>query len=473
MAVVAGSFMWRAIDPNPGRLSIMDASTVMNLETKAMAAISARPGFGQAEDLAIVIRQGETMVQAVGRTGVSSQEAKAAVELLGQAYDLNTLKAGQSFETALARPLGTARGDERPSQLLGITLRTGPAKQLTLTTSRDGAMRLRALEETVRDERRVAIGRIDGSLFTSAAALGASPSLTNQVMRLFAHKIDFERDIQTGDTFKLVFDRKVTESGRTVESGNLLYAEIEAKGRINRFYSYQSTPQSPTEFFDESGKNIKGFLLASPLYGVRSNSNFGMRRHPILGFMKMHTGIDFAANHGTPIQAAGAGVIVEAKWWGGYGRWVRIDHGDGWSTGYAHMSHISVRPGQKIEQGQVIGLVGSTGRSTGPHLHFEVWKNKQPLDPRSAKVPQGTVLVGQELAAFMARKREIDAMIGVADVQRADAQAPATAIAMRQSPYRYDSQTKPQPLPEETTRTALLVKQDSMKAKPTTQRGTP
>jgi murein DD-endopeptidase MepM/ murein hydrolase activator NlpD len=437
--VALGSLFWRIFDPLPGRLPVMDPASVIALETRAFAAAATRPGFGQPEDLPIIVRKGETLEQAVTRSGVSGSEARAAVVLLAQAYNVSTITEGASFDTAIARPLSGANGQK--AQLLGITLRTGPAKQLTVTTSRDGAMRLRALEESVRDERRVAIGRIDGSLYTSAAALGASPSLTNQVMKLFAHKIDFERDIQTGDTFKLIFDRKVSESGRTVESGNLLYAEIAAKGRINRFYSFRPAGSKDIEYYDEKGKNIKGFLLTSPLYGVRSNSGFGMRLHPILGFMKMHTGIDFAASTGTAIQAAGNGVVVDAKWWGGYGRWVRIQHDGGWDTGYAHMSSIAVRPGQRVVQGQVIGYVGTTGRSTGPHLHFEVWRNHIPVDPRSAKVPQGSVLSGSDLVAFLTRRREIDTMVAVADVQRNETQASATTVAMRQSPYRYASQT--------------------------------
>ncbi len=323
--------------------------------------------------------------------------------------------------------------------LLGLTARTGPAKQLTLTTSRDGSMRLRALEEPIRAERRVAIGTINGSLFTSAAALGATPSLTAQVVKLFAHKLDFERDIQSGDTFKLVFDRKVTESGRTVEAGNLLYAEIEAKGGIDRFYSYQPKGDKTIEYFDQNGKNIRGFLLTTPVYGARVSSTFGMRFHPILNFNKMHTGIDFAAPTGTPIQAAGDGVVVDAKWWGGYGRWVRIAHNSEWETGYGHMSAIAVKPGQHVKQGDIIGYVGTTGRSTGPHLHFEVWQDHHPIDPKSARVPEANFLGAQDMVAFRARKREIDSMIAMAEV-KPGASGDSEALAVQASAYHFENE---------------------------------
>jgi len=431
-----GTLMWKVVQPVTGMATPIDPAAAMALETQAFAEAAARPGYSQPVEVPISLRQGESLTDAVARTGVAPNVAAAAVNILSQALNLSNLKAGVSFEAAIARPVGNP---DLPVQLLGLTVRTGPAKQLTLTTAEDGSMRLRALEESVRDERRVAIGTIDGSLFTSAAALGATPSLTAQVVKLFAHKLDFERDIQSGDTFKLVFDRKVTESGRTVEAGNLLYAEIRAKGGVDRFYSYQPKGDGEIEYYDENGRNIKGFLLATPVYGARVSSSFGMRFHPILGFMKMHTGIDFAAPVGTPILAAGDGVVEDAKWWGGYGRWVRIGHNKDWETGYGHMSAIAVRPGQHVVQGQVIGYVGSTGRSTGPHLHFEVWHDHTPIDPKSAKVPDSNSLQGQDLVAFQSRKREIDTMVAMADTKRPGG-SDNTSLAMRAGAYHFEDE---------------------------------
>lgn len=436
-ALTVGMLFWRVLQPMPGVASPMDPAAAMALETQAYAEAAARPGYSQPVDIAISLRTGESLTDAVVRAGVNRAEATAAVKMLSQAFNLSNLKTGMSVEAAIARP---AEGSDLPTQLLGLTARTGAAKQLVLTTSRDGAMRLRALEESVRDERRVAIGEINGSLYSSAAALGATPSLTSQVVKLFAHKLDFGRDIQSGDTFKLVFDRKVTESGRTVEAGNLLYAEIEAKGGTDRFYSYAPKGGREVQFFDETGKNIKGFLLTTPVYGARVSSSFGMRFHPILGFNKMHTGIDFAAPTGTPILAAGDGIVEDAKWWGGYGRWVRIQHNGVWETGYGHMSSIAVRPGEHVTQGQVIGYVGTTGRSTGPHLHFEVWQNHHAIDPKSAKVPEANVLGGTDMVAFRTRKREIDTMIAMADVKRSDDNGASETLAMKAGAYHFENE---------------------------------
>lgn len=436
-ALTVGVLLWRVFQPLPGAVAPMDPATAMALETQAYAEAAARPGYAQPVDVTISLKTGESLADAVTRAGVAPAEAKAAANMLSLAFNVANIKTGMALQAAIAKPAdGTGN-----ALLLGLTARTGPAKQLTLTTSHDGTMRLWALEEPVRAERRVAIGEINGSLFTSAAALGATPSLTAQVVKLFAHKLDFERDIQSGDTFKLVFDRKVTESGRTVEAGNLLYAEIEAKGGTDRFYSYQPKGTNDIQFFDEFGKNIRGFLLTTPVYGARVSSSFGMRFHPILGFNKMHTGIDFAAPTGTPIQAAGDGIVEDAKWWGGYGRWVRIAHNKDWETGYGHMSAIAVRPGQHVTQGQIIGYVGTTGRSTGPHLHFEVWQNHHPIDPKSARVPEANVLAGNDLVAFRARKHEIDGMIAMADVKRSDDNSASEALAMKTGAYHYENET--------------------------------
>jgi murein DD-endopeptidase MepM/ murein hydrolase activator NlpD len=233
-----------------------------------------------------------------------------------------------------------------------------------------------------------------------------------------------------------VFDRQVTESGRIIETGDLLYAEINAKGRRTLFYRFDrpdGNGGARTEWFDEFGKNVKGFLLRTPVDGARITSSFGMRRHPILGYSKMHQGVDFGAATGTPIYAAGDGVVVEAKRWGGYGNWLRIRHAGGWETGYAHLSKYAagLRPGQTVRQGQVVAYVGSTGASTGPHLHYETWFKGQRVSPQGAKVPQGTVLAGAELAAFRAQKARVDARL-----RQAGGEAPNDMPAVQQAALR-------------------------------------
>jgi murein DD-endopeptidase MepM/ murein hydrolase activator NlpD len=387
----------------------LDPAAVAALQNAAFTQAEAQPGFARPETVPVKLERGETLEGAVQRAGVAPAEAQRAVEMLGRAMDTVHIKAGLLIQAAIARPRAA-----NPSQgagearLIGLSLRTGPASALTISRSFDGALRLRELDEKLRDETAVADGSIEGSLYESAERIGATPQITAEVVKLFAHKLDFQRDIQPGDAFRLIFDRKVTEAGRTVEAGALQYAELHGV----KFYRFARG--SDVEYFDEFGKNIKGFLLRTPVDGAHITSLFGMRKHPVLGSTRAHQGIDFGAGTGTPILAAGDGVVAQASRWGGYGNWLRIRHTGGWDTGYGHISRYAagIHPGVHVRQGQVVAYVGATGLATGPHLHYEIWKNGQRVNPIGAKVPQGTVLAGAELSRFKAQKAHIDSLLG-------------------------------------------------------------
>ncbi len=443
LALGVGWKLTAGIDLN--RQPVLDTATFSALQHQAFQQTEAQPGLSRPQSIPVKIQPGETFAAAVQRAGVTAAEAQAAVSMLGQAMDTVNIKAGLGFEAAIARPLG----DTGPAKLLGLSLRTGPATAITLSRTFDGAMRLRELAEPVREETTVAQGKMEGSLYQSAASAGATPAVTAEVVKLFAHKLDFSRDIKPGDQFRMVFDRKVTESGRTVETGDLLYAEIAAKGGKTRFYKFDRAG-GQSDFFDEMGKNIKGFLLKTPVDGARITSTFGVRKHPVLGYTRAHQGVDFGAGTGTPIVAAGDGVVLEAKRWGGYGNWLRLRHGGGWDTGYGHISRYAagIRPGVRVRQGQVVAYVGSTGLATGPHLHYETWLNGNRVNPLSAKVPQGTILAGAELNAFRAQKAKVDTLLAKAGGGSAQA-----ANAISAAPFSAPAFTA-KTLPRETPRLA-------------------
>jgi murein DD-endopeptidase MepM/ murein hydrolase activator NlpD len=382
----------------------LTAAQVSALQHAAFTQAEAQPGFDRPQNVPVKVRPGETLEGAVARAGIGAEEAHRVVEALSKAMDTVHIKAGMAFEAAVAEP----RTDRGQARLIGLSLRTGPATALTVSRSFDGALRLRELEEKVREETTVADGEIEGSLYESAAKLGATPAITAQVVKLFAHKLDFERDIQAGDDFRLVFDREVTESGRTVAAGDLKYAELHGV----KFFRFERKGGA-VEYLDAAGKNIKGFLLRTPVDGAHITSLFGRRKHPVLGYTRAHQGVDFGAGTGTPILAAGDGVVLEARRWGGYGNWLRIRHAGKWDTGYGHISRYAkgIRPGVHVKQGQVVAYVGSTGLATGPHLHYEVWSKGARVNPLSAKVPQGTVLAGAELARFRSQKADIERML--------------------------------------------------------------
>lgn len=376
------------------------------LEARAFAAAGTPAGLTAPEAIPVQIRKGETFEQAVRRTGIGAEEARAVTATIANAFDVSELRAGLRFETAVARPRG-GRGDAR---LIGLTMRTGPASQLTVSRTFDGALRLRALEEKVTNETVVLKGEVKGSLYASAQRLGATGRVTNRAVRLFSHKFDLDRDVRASDQFVLVFDRSVTENGRTVESGELLYAEM--KGQV--FYRFTPAGSSEAQYFDASGKNMRSSFMRTPLDSFRRvSSGFGVRTHPISGYRRMHQGIDFAAGMGTPIVAPADGVVVEARRWGGYGNWLRIRHANGLESGYGHLSRYAsgIRPGQRVRQGQVIAYVGSTGASTGPHLHYEIWRGGRRINPAGVRMDESVILTGADLAAFRAEKARIDRII--------------------------------------------------------------
>lgn len=389
-----------------------DAERILSLQHRAFAATEALPGMGAVESVDVQIQAGETFEQAVRRLGVSPEDAEQAVTLLTEAFDTVRIRAGLRFKAAVARP--EVEGGE--ARLMGLSFRTGPATQITLSRSFDGSLRLREMTEELREETTIIQGEIDRSLYKNALDLGAPAPITNQAIKLFAHKFDMSRDLRDGDEFRLVFTRTVTESGRTVSGKELLYAEITAKNNGDkpvRFYRFNG-PDGKADYFDEEGKSTRGFLMQTPMGFGRVTSGFGGRIHPVLGYRKDHTGIDFAGSTGTPIYASGDGTVVMAGRHGGYGNWVQIRHGQGWETGYAHLSRFGpgIRNGTRVRQGQLIGYVGATGRVTGPHLHYEVIHNGRKVNPRSAQVPAGgSELSGGELTAFRTRAAELNATI--------------------------------------------------------------
>ena len=394
-------------------LPVLTPQQTAYLETQAYAAAAAPAGLNAPEAVPVQIRRGESFEDAIRRSGVGANDASAVAATIASAFDLKDIRAGDKFEAAVSRP----RGGVGEARLIGLTMRTGPASQLTVSRSFDGALRLRALDEKVTHETVVANDKVQGSLSASARELGATSAVIRKASQLFAHKFDMQRDVRATDEFTLVFDRSVTEAGRTIETGDLLYAELKGVS----FYRFQRPGSNKVEYFDATGKNVRSVMMRTPLQSFRRvSSNYGFRTHPIAGYRKMHQGMDFAASSGTPIIAPADGVIVEARRWGGYGNWIRVRHSNGLETGYGHLSRYAsgMRPGLRVTQGQVIGYVGSTGNSTGPHLHYEMWRNGQRINPASVRTQEGTILSGSELAAFRAEKARIDRIIAAGGQSR-------------------------------------------------------
>ncbi|WP_374990195.1 peptidoglycan DD-metalloendopeptidase family protein [Brevundimonas sp.] len=404
----------------------LTAEQMAAIEAQAFAAAGTPAGLTTPEAIPVLIRRGESFEEAVRRTGIAAEEASAIAATLSNAMDMSAIRAGLRFETAIAKPRG-GRGDPR---LIGLTMRTGPASQVTVSRTFDGALRLRALEEKVTDEIVVLNGKVEGSLSRSAQREGVPASVRRKAGQLFSHKFDLDRDIRASDDFTYVYGRTVTENGRTIGTDGLLYAQLKGVA----FYRFQPAGAKEPQYFDATGKNTRSAFMRTPLErGFRVSSSFGFRRHPIAGYRKMHQGIDFAAGTGTPVVAPADGVVVEARRWGGYGNWLRIRHSNGLETGYGHLSRYAsgMRAGQRVRQGQVVAYVGSTGASTGPHLHYEIWRGGRRINPAGVRTTEGVELSGADLVAFRAEKARIDRIIAAGGERRPQVQRASLDSGLR------------------------------------------
>ena len=251
---------------------------------------------------------------------------------------------------------------------------------------------------------------IRSSLYEAAQQAGIPIGLLGEIVRAYSYDVDFQRDIQPGDTFEILFDRTVTEKGEVVRDGAVIYAALTLSGKTMKIYRYGDTGNAE-DYFNEKGECVRKALLKTPIDGARITSGFGMRKHPILGYSRMHRGVDFAASTGTPVFAAGDGAVDTAGPFGTYGNYIRLRHNPTYSTAYAHLSRIAkgMRKGKSVRQGEVIGYVGTTGASTGPHLHFEVIKDGEQINPVSVKFASGRALAGKDWKRFTAARDKIAA----------------------------------------------------------------
>ena len=251
---------------------------------------------------------------------------------------------------------------------------------------------------------------ITNSLYNSAVKHGIKPSIIIEFARIYGFQIDFQRDIWKNDSFQIIYENFEDDKGKILETGNILYANLILQGKENGLYIFKT--KDGYEHFDKAGKSIRKSLMKTPINGARLSSSFGMRKHPILGYNKMHRGTDFAAPEGTPIMASGDGKIVRARWCGGGGNCIKIKHNSTYSTVYAHLKNFArgIKEGVRVKQGQTIGYVGSTGMSTGPHLHYEVIINGKKVNSQKLKLPSGKILKGKERKLFEVSKIKLNVL---------------------------------------------------------------
>jgi murein DD-endopeptidase MepM/ murein hydrolase activator NlpD len=356
-------------------------------------------------DLVLRVDRGDTMAKILTDVGVPVAEATSAIDSLRSVFNPRSLQIGQAITVTIA----PGPSNNEAPQLLQVALRPQAERDVFVKRNAKGGFSADEIKYSVNTTIARHAGVIDESLFANGVAAGIPVGILNDLIKSFSYDVDFQRDIQPNDKFEVVFERLYTTDGRLAREGRVLYGELVLRGKKMAFYRY-NPPSGEEDYYGIDGQSIVKALLRTPIDGAKISSRFGMRSHPILGFSRLHAGVDFAAPGGTPIYAAGNGTIEFAGVKGGYGNYVMVRHNSSFSTAYAHMSGFSraARLGNRVRQGEVIGFVGSTGMSTGPHLHYEVHKGGRPVNPTDVSMPIGPKLAGKDYDKFKAFVAEFD-----------------------------------------------------------------
>ena len=353
----------------------------------------------------IRISRGDTLMGLMIEAGVERIEAYNAIEALRMHFDPRRLRPEHEIVVSFEKENEAAEAET----FTGLVIR--PDRAVEYIVRRTGGGQFSA-EKSVKEVERTLVraeGVIRSSLYLSAVEAGVPAGVLQELVRIYSWDVDFQRSIQPDDRFDLMYERFLAKDGTHVRDGEIIYANLVLQGDEHPLYRYTLAGES-ADYFDGRGRSARKALMRTPINGARLSSGYGVRRHPILGFNKMHRGVDFAAPTGTPIYAAGDGTVVYRGRNGAYGNYIRIRHNSEYSTAYAHLSKFNrrARNGQRVKQGQIIGYVGSTGRSTGPHLHYEILRRGRQTNPMRVRMPSGRNLKAEELARFQAERARIE-----------------------------------------------------------------
>ncbi len=366
----------------------------------------------------LVVTSGDTFVTVLGKAGVPTQEAHNILDAMGKKFNPRTLGIGDKVSVVFDKP-------DDATQPVVTKLSMALSNVSTLHVERgEKGYAVNQVDVPIVKKLARAGGKIDSSLYNTIVGSGMSSAMVGEIIKAYSYDVDFQREIQQGDQVDVVFEKLQTEDGKPVGYGDIIYASLDLGDRELRIYRY-TDKLGLSDYYNAKGESVRKALLRTPINGARISSGFGMRNHPILGYSKMHKGVDFAAPTGTPIYAAGDGVVNFVGRKGGYGNYLQIKHNAQYASAYAHLSRFAtgVAPGKKVKQGQIVAYVGSTGASTGPHLHYEILSGGGQVNPANVKFKTGTVLAGKELAAF---KRNVETL----QAQLDSLQKPSGKVAM-------------------------------------------
>ncbi len=354
-------------------------------------------------NIEFIIEEGDTFEKILNQLNLPLGEKELVVNNLSKFKFVNNLYRGQKIYFKIDKL--------KNNRLINISIEESKTKLLVLN-------RLTNLDKFEYKELNKKLNKlivykeavISNSLYASAINIGIQPNVIIDFARIYGFQVDFQRDIWKNDSFQIIYEKFLDSNEKVLETGNILYSNLILQGKENSLYIFKT--KDGYDHFDNGGKSIKKSLMKTPINGARLSSSFGLRKHPILGYTKMHQGTDFAAPEGTPIMASGDGKIIRARWCGGGGNCIKIKHNSTYSTVYAHLKNFArgIKEGKRVKQGQIIGYVGSTGMSTGPHLHYEVIINGKKVNSQKLKLPSGKILKGKERKNFEVNKIKLNVL---------------------------------------------------------------
>jgi len=349
------------------------------------------------------VSSGETFDKILNNYSIPSDEINQIKKKLNSDYDINNLKPNIEIKIIIDQ--------SNNKKIISFLFPVSRTEKIQLTRNLDNNLFEKKIIITNLNKKIVfKEGKIIQSLYKTAIDLNVQPNVIIEFARIYGFQVDFQRDIRKNDNFQIMYEVFEDDDGKVFETGNIIFADLKLSGKNNELYYFKK--KGSEGHYDENGKSVEKALMKTPINGARLSSAFGMRKHPIDGFNKMHRGTDFAAPMGTPIMASGSGLITRARWCGGGGNCVKIKHNSTYETIYAHMKNFAkgIKEGIRIKQGQIIGYVGSTGKSTGPHLHYEVIVNGKKVNSQRLRLPSGKTLRGKERKIFEVEKIKLDVL---------------------------------------------------------------
>ncbi len=356
------------------------------------------------EKINYIIKSGQSFEAILNELNIDKQERKKIIDFIIN----NKIKFNIYENQKIILDIDNLEG----KKIRKITIPINKKKDLILSYNQSNSLEFKEITKELRIANIYRENFISNSLYKAAIDKKIDPNIIVQFAQIYGFQVDFQRDIRKNDSFQIVYEEYKNEDNKTVDFGNILYANLILQGKALELFYFNSEKDKINDHFEPNGQSIKKTLMKTPINGARLSSSYGMRKHPILGYNKMHQGTDFAAPMGTPIMASGSGVIFKAGWCGGGGNCVKIKHNSTYSTVYAHMSKFArgIKKGIRVSQGQIIGYVGSTGMSTGPHLHYEVIKNGKKVNSQTLKLPSGKKLKGKNREDFELAKIKINVL---------------------------------------------------------------